>query len=313
MTCEDLLPIYNCPTKPVDIILDTDTYNEIDDQYAIAYTLANCDKINVLGFTIAPFRKACCVKDIPESQIKSREEIIRVLTYCKRTDYIDKIYIGSDRFLADKNTPVMSPAAEFIVEASKGYNKDKPLYICAIGAITNVASAILIDPDIVNRVCVVWLGGTALDYYKNKEYNMHQDVIAARVVIGSAVPFVQLPTFGVVSEFTTTEYELEHWLKGKNPICDYLYNSTLAFAEKRSKTGAWSKVIWDVVSPAWLLNENDRFMQGRIECRYLPTLKGYRYTKSKNRNKMFYVHKINRDALMSDMFYKLANFKGFNK
>ena len=48
MTCEDSLPIYNCPTKPVDIILDTDTYNEIDDQYAIAYTLANCDKINVL-------------------------------------------------------------------------------------------------------------------------------------------------------------------------------------------------------------------------------------------------------------------------
>ena len=52
------------PKGQVDVILDTDAFNEIDDQYAIAYLLACGEKLNIKGFCAAPFyingRSASC-------------------------------------------------------------------------------------------------------------------------------------------------------------------------------------------------------------------------------------------------------------
>lgn len=55
---------------------------------------------------------------------------------------------------------------------------------------------------------------------------MYQDVAAARVVMQSGVPFVQLPCRGVVSAFTVSKPELEFGLKGKNALADYLAEKT---------------------------------------------------------------------------------------
>ena len=40
------LQMLRTPTGPVDMILDTDAYNEIDDQFAIAYAIA-AKKLNL--------------------------------------------------------------------------------------------------------------------------------------------------------------------------------------------------------------------------------------------------------------------------
>ena len=103
-------------------------------------------------------------------------------------------------------------------------SEEQPLYVIAIGAITNVASAILLEPKIIEKIVLVWLGGNAHDWTDNKEFNLYQDVAAARVVFGCGVPLVQLPCAGVVSGFRTTGPELEYWLRGKNKLCDYLDN-----------------------------------------------------------------------------------------
>ena len=39
MTIAQLLKNLQVPDHPVDVVLDTDAYNEIDDQFAIAYLL----------------------------------------------------------------------------------------------------------------------------------------------------------------------------------------------------------------------------------------------------------------------------------
>ena len=97
----------------------------------------------------------------------------------------------------------------------------------AIGAITNVASAILMEPEIIKKIVIVWLGGNALHWPDNHEFNAYQDVAADRVIFGSGVPLVQLPCMGVVSAFSTTGPELEYWLKGKNELRDYLVENTV--------------------------------------------------------------------------------------
>lgn len=59
------------------------------------------------------------------------------------------------------------------------YTPEKPLYVVAIGAITNVASALLMRPEIKDRMVLVWLGGNSLEWPDNKEFNLFQDVAAA--------------------------------------------------------------------------------------------------------------------------------------
>ena len=65
---------------------------------------------------------------------------------------------------------------------------DDLLYVAAIGAITNVASAILMKPEIINKIVVVWLGGHALNWKDTREYNLHQDIHASRIIFNSEFP-----------------------------------------------------------------------------------------------------------------------------
>ena len=55
MTKEQYLKNLNVPSGRVDVILDTDAYNEIDDQFAISYLLLSEEKLNTVGLCAAPF------------------------------------------------------------------------------------------------------------------------------------------------------------------------------------------------------------------------------------------------------------------
>ena len=47
--------IINFKKEKINVILDTDTYNECDDQFALAYMLKNQDIFNVEAITVAPY------------------------------------------------------------------------------------------------------------------------------------------------------------------------------------------------------------------------------------------------------------------
>ena len=172
----------------------------------------------------------------------------------------------------------------------------------AIGAITNVASALLMEPAIREKIVVVWLGGHAYSWPDTKEFNMQQDVAAARVVFGCGVPLVQLPCMGVVSAFAATGPELEHWLRGKNALCDYLADLTAREAEACGMGPCWSRVIWDVTAVAWLTGD---FMEDCLTPSPIPQY-DHRYSFDPTRHFIRYVYHIRRDKLMEDLFRKLA-------
>jgi len=90
---------------------------------------------------------------------KSYDEIHRVLAYCARPPD-GLVHGGATTWLPAADQPAPSPAsADLIARAMEG--RDGPLYVVAIGAPTNVASALLIAPEILPRIVVVWLGGNA--------------------------------------------------------------------------------------------------------------------------------------------------------
>ena len=293
------------PEGKIDMVLDTDAYNEIDDQFAISYMLCNGQKFNVKGICAAPFfnSKSTSPEDGME---RSYDEIIKLLTLAGREEWKNIVYKGSRDYLENETTPVESPAADFMAELAKQYSPEKPLYIVAIGAITNVASAILKNPGMKESCVLVWLGGNGLHIPMGvEEFNMVQDIAGARIVFECGIPLVQLPCSGVVDRFVTSRYELEHWLKGKNPLCDYLCENTVQEAESYAAGKPWTRVIWDVTTIAWLLNEDNRFMRDMLIPSPIPEYDKH-YGTDPRRHFIRYVYWINRDALFEDLFTKLG-------
>ncbi len=300
MTSEQRIKNLEVPLTKVDVILDTDAYNEIDDQFAIAYMLRSDDRINTKALYAAPFFNSNST-DPANGMEKSYDEIYKLL---KMMNVKKDVFKGSNNYLPDENTPVMSDAARDLAERAEAYSAENPLYVVAIGAITNIASAILINPKIVENIVVIWLGGHGFHFEHTKEFNLRQDIAAARVVMKSGVPFVQLPCGGVVSEFRISKPELEYWLLNKNPLATYLAENTIEAAEQYAKDKPWTRVIWDVTAVAWLLNDNERFLKTRICKAHLPAYDGT-YEQSTIDTDIRYTYYINRDGLMNDLIQKL--------
>lgn len=308
-----LVKMLERPMGKADVVFDSDTYNEIDDQYALAYLVRSPEKLNIKAIYAAPFYKGMppfnqtgAIKaDSPaDGMEKSYQEILNILTLLDAEQYKSMVYRGSDKYLPSETEAVVSPAAEDLAKRAMGYSSENPLYVIAIGAITNIASALLLNPEIKERIVVIWLGGHSLEWPDTLEFNMAQDVAAARVVFGCGVPLVQLPCRGVVSAFSLSAPELDYWMAGKNKLCDYLVARTKDYAEKKGFLPTWKKPIWDVTAVAWLIS--GEFMRERLEPSPIPTY-DYHYAIDKSRHLIKYVYYINTEALLVDLFEKLTS------
>lgn len=304
MKRENYLKNLDVPEARIDVVIDTDTFNEVDDQFALCYLLASSEKLNLKEIYAAPFYNTHSVSP-KDGMEKSYEEILRLLELAQKQEYIPLCYKGSTGYLPDEKTPVVSDAAEHLVALAMNYTEEEPLYVISIGAITNVASALLMKPEISDRIVVVWLGGHSHEFIDTKEFNMYQDIAAARVVFGSGAPIIQLPCMGIVSSFTVSEAELDAHLVGKSPLCDFLARRVKDEIASYNTLISPTRVIWDVTAVAWLLNEGNRFMLSRLDHMEVPEYDGL-YAFDRDRL-MRYVYYIQRDNLVHDLFTKLIS------
>lgn len=234
---------------PAPMILDTDTYNEIDDQFALIYSIVSPDKIDFRGVTAAPFFNSRST-GAGDGMEKSYQEICRILDIMKCSQSLPAKR-GATQFLPDRHTPVDSEAARFIISQAKlAQQENKKLFVTAIGAITNVASAILLAPEIVDQIVVVWLGGHEINHTENREFNLQGDIPAAQVVFSSQVPLIQIPCCHVASALTTNEDELQKQLVHCSTPGEYLKE---IFIEYVHENNCPNKVIWDISAVAYLV------------------------------------------------------------
>lgn len=283
--------------KIKNVIFDTDCYNEIDDQFALAYLMLSKDKVNLLSVNAAPFLNSRSVS-AADGMEKSYNEIFNIM---KLVDPDAKIpaYRGSKRFMTSCDDIVESEAVENIINTVM--NTEETVYIVAVGAITNVASAIVKCPEIVNRAVVIWLGGHALHWQDTKEFNLRQDIPGAQVLFDSKIPLIQIPCNGVCTEFSTTIPELEYYLAGKNELCDYLVNIVKGYTKNPY---GWSKIVWDVTAAA-VLTKPEALDMVTIPAPYVTS--DCRYAFDTARHHYVYVRRIRRDPIYADLFSKLAN------
>ena len=279
------------------MVLDTDTYNEVDDQFALAYALRSPEKLDVEAVYAAPFHnhRSSSPQDGME---KSYDEIVNILS--KLDISPDRFsFRGSKMYLPSLSSPVESEAVDDLIQRALA-KPDEPLYVVAIGAITNIASALLLKPEIIKNIVVVWLGGHALHWPHNKEFNLYQDVLSARVVFDCGVPLVHIPCQGVTSHLHTTIPELEYYLKGKSEIADYLVDIV---REYTNEPYAWSKVIWDVAAIAWLIDPDSVWTH--LISSPVPTDQ-LTWSVDNRRHQIRYAFYINRNRIYRDLFEKLS-------
>lgn len=284
------------PAGTVDMVLDTDTANEIDDQFAVAYALLSPGSMRVQSLYAAPFFNPNSTSPANGME-RSYQEILRLLDRLGRSPE-DFVFKGATGYLPGPEQPVDSPAARDLIAKALA-PREGPLYVLAIGAITNVASAILLEPAIIERVVVVWLGGHPYYWPHTVEFNLQQDLHAARVVLNCGVPFVHIPCKNVAEHLTTTLPELEVNLKGRNPISDYLY---AIFYHYRRDHFAWTKVLWDVSTVAWL-----------VDHRWVPTVLTHSpiltdqvtWSRDESRHLVRVAIHCDRNAIFADLFRKL--------
>ncbi|NOY82344.1 MAG: nucleoside hydrolase [Kiritimatiellaeota bacterium] len=284
--------------KPVRAVLDTDTFNEVDDQFALAYALLSPEACRLEAVYAAPFN---CGGNPARGMEQSYEEILRVLDKMGKTDTEGFVFKGSDRYLPGPGQCVNSPAARDLVEKAMA-SDDGPLYVLTIGAPTNVASALLMEPSIVERIVIVWLGGQPLYWPTAREHNLQQDIPASQLMFDSGAPHVLIPCANVSEHLRTTVPELDRWLRRTGPLGDYLCDIVAAYHEDHF---AWSKVIWDISAVAWLIAPE--WVPTNIVHAPILTDRAT-YSIDERRHFMRVAVHVERDTVFRDLFTKFTRF-----
>ncbi len=171
------------------LIINTDAKNEADDQYAIVHALLS-ESLDIRGIIPAHFGEAKSAHSMQDS----RDEVELLLRLLGRDDVV--VADGAATAMPDEHTAVDSDGARLIIREA---HAPGPLYIIFLGPLTDMASALLLDPEIAANpdLTVVWIGGTPYDGVAggeaHGEYNLSNDVASANVVFQSPLRVWQIP------------------------------------------------------------------------------------------------------------------------
>lgn len=285
------------------VILDTDMYNEIDDQFSLTYLMKSLDVFDLEAITIAPFSKSGYANTITieDGTEKSYEVTLNILDMLNKSEYKDIVYKGATKYFKDSKKS--NEAVEKIIEIA---NKNDKTTILAIGAITNVALAIEKAPEIINKIKVVWLGGNTFLTKDNSEFNFRKDIPAVQKVFDFKVELVVIPCRNVASNLSTTIYELQHYLNKdaelNKYLCDIFIKCKKSFMKEPKDEIGSSKTLWDLSAIAYKINA-DWFKSELISCPIV--LDDGLYEQTKDRHNVIFVNDLYRNKIYQDFFIKM--------
>ena len=292
------------------VIIDSDTYNEMDDQYAIAYGIG-CEKLKVDSLCATLFNNPRC-DGFADGMEKSYAEILHLLSVIGRDV---PTYKGCAAPLTVNDETIreadMAPAVENIIKTAR--ESDEIVYVIALASITNIAAAIMLAPDIKEKICVIWVGCNCLENGAGGEFNFGQDPKAGQYVLSCGVPLVLLPAIGDVGHGTQVlignKCNLDEAFTGDHPI-DRFFRDDLPSScdiEYAEKPNTWWHVFWDIAGPA-VLSIPEAF---DLEIMDAPRIRGdWTYAIGEpDRPKMIYMHCLNREKVMRDAFEKINSLK----
>ncbi len=287
--------VKNYRKKKYKVILDTDTFNESDDQFALAYMFKSQDIFDIEAITIAPFRNK--ERFYEDSGIeKSYAEARKICDLLGYKDF-DKIYKGSTNYIMNGYDEV-NDAVEKIIEIALRNDKT---YILGIAAITNVALAIKREPRIVEKLEIIWLGGHTPIYPNNLNEANFRDVDAVRIIFESKVKLTVIPCKGVASNLETTLFELRANMNESKELNKYLIDGFERYINTYRHEQRWP--VWDIaviaymINPMWFVRKNMK----------VPNInRDYAYEENEDSHEMTVITYLSSNKIYKDLFEKLG-------
>ena len=277
------------------IIIDTDVTNEIDDEFALAYLLT-LDNVDIEAITIAPhfqmYENDVNFKKNIEKSYKKALEIVNLT----KSNLKDKIFKGAEGVINFGDLEV-SEAVKKIIDVCRKH--DKVVFI-GIGCMTNLAHALMLAPDIADKIKLYSLMGELTPFKLTSEFNMSGDFPATKIVLSKVKDVTIFPITGF-ADLILTKDEIKLHLKKDNKLMDMLYHDFIDIME--NKLGCRFKSIFDFILIYYLIcpiEFNER------ECKIETNTTHILFKKGKGAN---IVCSIRPDNPLRDLLSRLENFK----
>lgn len=291
--------------RPLPIFLSTDVGAEIDDQWALAHLLTNPRfQVRVIASSHAP------AKDVPGITSNTIAATARhIVSERLRLVRAPRVVSGSPEALIDSKTPRNSEAVTALLRESRGFSSRDRLTVLITGAATDVASALLKDASLEQRIRVV---AEAFRSYENGDsYNVRNDPAAWRVILNSRVPLIIGHDDVALKPLSLTRDEVKLLTRPLGPVGSWLlrdYDTWYARVTRNFKNPARpdeppSWPIWDEVVVAHLLGKT------RSEVRPRPTLTDdFKLVSSSRVGSVIWITDIQRDAVFTDFKRSISGY-----
>ncbi|WKN45465.1 nucleoside hydrolase [Tunicatimonas pelagia] len=175
------------------LIIDADTGNEVDDFYAVTRLLID-PSLEILALNATQWQASHWA--VERSMEESYRWNIKLIRAAQKESQV-KFLRGAEERMFDWGYKAQhSQATHHILQEAKKLDEEEKLDIMVLGALTNVASAVFIDPQIASRLRVYWLG-TVYDFendvFKKNDFNAVMDIQAVDVMLNSEVDMHIMP------------------------------------------------------------------------------------------------------------------------
>ncbi len=226
--------------------VDADTANEIDDLYAITRVF-HAKGIDVIALSSAQWKASPLAEGntLEQSQLLN-EALLGLLGKDiphPRGSAVPVYWWGRDR------AAYSGAAYHLLLEARKLRDGEK-LNVLSLGALTNVASALLMDPAIAGKLRLYWLGAEFKDGVWNKnEFNCLNDIHGLNVVFDAKELELHVMPANVARSLTFSYADTAARLAPKGRLGDFLLERW-----KKHAPGASSWIMWDLAAVEWLLH-----------------------------------------------------------
>ena len=280
--------------KKIRVIIDTDAACEADDPFAIVQALLS-PKLIVKGIIAEHF--VC-----EGSMEQSYREICTILD---AMDMKVPVYKGQKGPMSQDKE--ISEAVNFIVdEAMK--DEEKPLFVLCQGAITNVAMAIAKEPQIMERMTIIWIGthGTAYGTPPFREFNAGNDIEAANLILKENTRLWLVPSY-VYTTVNIGIAEIERRIAPCGKIGRHLFDNLVEY--NNSEGAGWTQgESWSLGdSPAIALAINPGC--GRFEMAPAPFVEDDTASKECPENRVIRIYKdVESRYILEDLIAKLEMF-----
>ncbi len=273
------------------IIIDTDTGNEMDDLYAIVRALIDPD-IEVAGLLSSQWNFA---EDAPDTSVRISQQINeRILKLMGKTNIPHPE--GAKDMLRFWNIPVPQPseAAKYIIAKAHELPSGEKLRIITLGAVTNLASAILMDSTIISRLDC-YASGLKYDPVKriwNKnEFNTRNDLDAMDIILNTKNLDLTIMPANISRDIRFRKEETFGKLTNQGDIWNYLLER---WDKKFPEHEEW--IMWDIAIIEAILHPQSATVREV-------------YTPPENtRRKIKIYAKIRADAMMRDYWKTVEEY-----